>query len=140
MKKGDLIFVYGTLMEGQSNGLDKWDGVRYVGLDGVRGKLYNLGWYPGARDVVNDCSAEPFVGYIEGEVFEILEENIVDALDSYEGYPSLYDRKQVVSHAGRTVWVYTYNGEPEEEKLIPSGDWRAHSYDLAQGVRRIDVV
>lgn len=117
MKKGDLVFVYGTLMSGQSNGLDENSGARFIAKDEVRGKLYDLGWYPGFKD-------DPSGGTVKGEVFEILDETTATGLDAYEGYPHLYDRKETTTLDNRLVWVYIWQGDVLASELVPSGNWQ----------------
>lgn len=138
MKVGDLLFVYGSLRLGEASDLSMWNGAksaRFIGNDTICGKLYDCGWYPGvkeAEDFISSC----LVDYVHGEVFEILEERAVGALDGYEGYPSLYDRKQVETKEGRKVWVYTYNPPVSDERRVDSGDWVLYR----KGPNDIDVV
>lgn len=123
MQVNDLIFVYGTLRRGESNDLSSWragSAVRFVGEATIGGELYDCGWYPGVKNPDNFGASDSVV---HGEVFEIMEEGVVDRLDDYEGYPSLYDRTQVVTDGGHRVWVYVFLHDVDPEKLIKSGDW-----------------
>lgn len=125
IKSGDLIFVYGTLMKGERASLYEQAnqfGVAFVGDDEVSGVMYNLGSFPGvknARDVVFDGGAPRVIG----EVYRVLDEKVGHRLDHYEGYPSLYTRRQVMTAKGRKAWVYEYALAPRGD-VIQSGDWR----------------
>lgn len=128
MKKGDMIFVYGTLRSGERADLAKSShqfDVARVGNDVINGKLYHLGAYPG---VMTPAYPEPVVfdyskPLVHGEVFLVLNTSIMALLDAYEGYPTLYDRVQVPTARGKTVWVYIYNHPVTSDQLIEGGDW-----------------
>lgn len=127
MKAGDLLFVYGTLRRGESADLSNKTAVEFVGEDRINGDLYNLGWFPGVKNVNTDEMESyfyPSLSMVHGDVFRILDASITSMLDAYEGYPSLYGRSVVLSGEGRLVWVYTYNGVPQESQRISSGDWK----------------
>lgn len=136
MKKGDFIFVYGTLRRGQRADLQKQAhnfGVTFCGEDRINGLLYHLGAYPGIK-LMNEVVAKsgtfyPDLPMVAGELFRIRETAMVALMDAYEGYdadnPSagLYNRHEVTTEKGRTVWVYTYNYPVTSDQLIESGDW-----------------
>lgn len=118
MKKGDFLFVYGTLRPGESASLMGRAGVDYLGKDMICGSIFDLGWYPGVK---LDGG-----GMVTGDVFVITDDAIVSELDSYEGYPSLYGRSQVPTMSGSgVVWIYTYNHTVKSDQRIESGDWQA---------------
>lgn len=131
MKKDDSIFVYGTLRRGERADLTKQFyayGVDLLGPDRINGKLYHLGSFPGVKlSALGDF--DPAVPVVVGEAFRIHDASIVAILDAYEGYQSenpttgLYDRCQIQTERGRTVWVYTFNGMVIPEQQIESGDW-----------------
>lgn len=122
MKKGDLIFVYGTLRSGQGMGLDRSPRSKFIGTDRINGKMYDISWFPGVKtEPVGEFDAAGDI--VEGDVFEILHDSQVASLDSYEGYPNLYNRIVTKSEAGRDVWVYVYNHPVREERRIQSGSW-----------------
>lgn len=132
MKKGELIFVYGTLRRGERADLSKGQhnfGVTFLGDDLVSGKLYHLGGYPGVKDVPDAFDWDASY-HVVGEIFLIREQAIVSIMDAYEGYDDevpergLYNRKQTVTADGRTVWIYTYNGRVTPDQLIETGDWK----------------
>jgi gamma-glutamylcyclotransferase (GGCT)/AIG2-like uncharacterized protein YtfP len=127
MKKGDLLFVYGTLRRGESADLSvgqRGHKVLFVGKDAINGLLYNLGYYPGIKEVT-DAPFSPDLPVVVGDVFTIGDESITEVLDAYEGYPSLYGREVVQSQKGRSVWVYTYNHEVADSQRILNGDWQS---------------
>lgn len=122
MKQGDAIFVYGTLRVGQSADLNQGRRALHLGEDRINGLIYHLNWFPGAKAETVTCF-DPEQPSISGDVFLLRDNNIVTILDSYEGYPSLYNRIQTVTEKGRTVWVYTYNGNLDDKEPIRTGDW-----------------
>lgn len=128
MKKNDLIFVYGTLRRGERADLEKktWGGTSFVAEDVINGELYNLGSYPGLTGATMALADwTDTMPSVIGEVFLIRDKSITILLDSYEGFPHLYNRQQVMTANGRKVWVYTYNHPVNPENLIESGDWCA---------------
>lgn len=133
MKKGDCIFVYGTLRRGERADLSKQFynyGVDFLSGDKINALLYHLGSFPGVKlyplDEVEFTDEQPTV---TGEVYRIRDASITAILDAYESYRpdtpelGLYNRCKVPSERGRTVWVYTYNHPVIEEQRIESGDW-----------------
>lgn len=142
MKKGDCIFVYGTLRRGERADLAKQAhafGVDFLSVDKINGGLYHLGSFPGVKllDYVDDPDGRPLFysgnPTVTGEVFRVRDVSIGAMLDAYEGYippedrtsghQGLYDRCIVETEKGRAVWVYTYNHPVIEEQRIESGDW-----------------
>lgn len=119
MKRGDLVFVYGTLRRDQAMDMTLLGG-EWVANDAIHGKLYTCGGYPAlkldpdTRDIVI------------GELFRIRDRKTPMRLDRYEGYPHLYDRVRVQTLTKRDVWVYVHNSEFDENRRIPSGDWIVH--------------
>ncbi len=99
-----------------------------LGAASVRGRLYNLGAYPGA--VADDLSTNQ----IHGELFELpADESILLTLDNYEDFDPqkpgdcLFVRRRASAELtdGRTMeaWIYTYNRDPEDAPLIEGGKW-----------------
>jgi gamma-glutamylcyclotransferase (GGCT)/AIG2-like uncharacterized protein YtfP len=122
MKKNDLLFVYGTLRVGESADLSANTLGEYLGEDCINGLIYNLGWYPGV--VTQSMAFDPGKPAVRGDVFRIGCDSMVGQLDSYEGYPNLYDRIETMTAGGLHVWVYTYNHDVNPDNLIASGDWK----------------
>lgn len=132
MKKGDFVFVYGTLRRGERADLARQQhhfDARYVGEDKICGNIYDLGWYPGAKEVA-DFNLDGNI--IHGDLFKVQNDALCVLLDAYEGYPHLYNRQEVLTEGGRKAWVYTYNGEVSAEALIPSGDWTKRTFKTVQ--------
>lgn len=122
-----LLATYGTLMRsfGQHEQLGVSDQLVFVTRCRWRGRLYDLGSFPGAV---------PGAGTVRGELFRLRDPQVWRFLDRYEGYDperedaSLFVRRQVVLEApnDRTAWVYWYNGNPGDQPRVPTGDWRAY--------------
>lgn len=131
MKKGEFLFVYGTLRKGERADLSKQSrdfGVSFVCEDVINGDLYHLGGFPGLKIKGDDFSSS--LPIVHGETFLINDVSIVSILDAYEGYDyehptqGLYNRSQVKSGEGLLVWVYTYNHPVTSDQRIESGDWK----------------
>jgi gamma-glutamylcyclotransferase (GGCT)/AIG2-like uncharacterized protein YtfP len=127
------LFAYGTLRPGcaPAHIADLSTSLRPVCEGFIRGKLYNLGGYPGA---VPDASA---TCKIFGTVMELPEDpEILRQLDTYEdcdpqaSEKSEYVRElrevELASGGTLTCWFYRYNWKPDESRLIASGDWRRY--------------
>jgi len=112
----DRLFVYGTLRPGHAPS-EIADAVRTlepVGPGTIRGRLYNLGAYPGV--VLDDPAGEE----VHGEVFLVPHPATLARLDAYEDYRprdpenSLFRRVKTtvtLSNGARELcWVYVYNG------------------------------
>lgn len=86
----ELVFIYGTLKQGQCRGLSM-RGARYLGVALTLPKfaMYNVGQYPAL--VEDDLSTDRRVC---GEIYECDEEHLAD-LDRIEGCPHLYRRGTV---------------------------------------------
>jgi gamma-glutamylcyclotransferase (GGCT)/AIG2-like uncharacterized protein YtfP len=132
VQKGDYIFVYGTLRRGERADLQKQAhnfGVKFCGTDAINGKMYHLGAYPGVKVCGEPHIWDELLPVVIGEVFLIKNPSIVALMDAYEGYNAdepergLYNRVQVETRGGDTVWVYTYNPPVTPDQQIESGDW-----------------
>ena len=138
-----FLFVYGTLMRGFPS-LESWQGrvqAEFVGRGNIQGRLYDLGEYP----AVIRAGSEHLV---RGEVYELRDPaNAVSILDEYEAFsPSHPERSlfiravtPVVMDDGRKakVWVYVYNGQVDERKLIAGGDYRGSANLRSADTRRV---
>jgi gamma-glutamylcyclotransferase (GGCT)/AIG2-like uncharacterized protein YtfP len=112
---------------------DGWrDGfeAKLVGQGTIRGRLYDLGDYPGVR--VEGNSSDNFV---TGELYQLRQpERSIRVLDGYEDcfpsepHKSLFVRDLVVvtlEGGQRTrAWTYLYNRPVNDARLIPSGNYR----------------
>jgi gamma-glutamylcyclotransferase (GGCT)/AIG2-like uncharacterized protein YtfP len=138
MKKGELLFVYGTLRRGESADLGAGRHrslVDYIGDDIINGELYDLGPYPGAK--VKPGLFKPDSPHIVGNVYRLRSESIIGMLDAYEGYPTLYGRVQTMTNKGRQVWVYVYQHEVLPLQRLECGDWQRR--DMPASVQRMMV-
>jgi len=107
--KKHKIRVYGTLRPGNTP------------VELVPGFLYDLGWYPGAALKAPGCNS-----FITCEVIEATDAEL-ERLDYYEGYSkddeanSLYLRVPYLDG-----WIYVYNHDLSNHRLIEGGDWLKH--------------
>lgn len=112
------LFSYGTLLPEHAPAeiAPVVRSLRRVGPGRVRGRLYDLGEYPGA--VLSRTGP-----VIVGQIFELPNDpRILEKLDKYEGFDpgrprgNLFVRKRrlVNSDTGRRVWcwIYVYNRPP----------------------------
>jgi gamma-glutamylcyclotransferase (GGCT)/AIG2-like uncharacterized protein YtfP len=124
------LFVYGTLRKGFALLIPEkiTSDVEWVGYSKVKGKLYDIGKYPGA---VPDDSGELF---IKGEIIKIKAPGkVFKYLDNYEGYnvedvqASEYCRsKEWFSLEDGTIveaWIYWYNFAVNGKKRIDENDY-----------------
>lgn len=127
----DYLFVYGTLLPHLAPEaiLNEVRQFKWLGHAAVRGRLYNLGLYPGA---VLDIAADT---QIIGQVCQLPDNPaVLSALDDYEGVyyadnspDSLFVRTTTVAEFldGRemTCWIYVYNRDVGDAALVPDGDY-----------------
>lgn len=124
----NLLFVYGTLMHGLPLHHLLADRCELLGTGTVRGRLLDLGRYPGA--------VPEGPGTVHGEVYRFLIPELLVSLDQEEGYrpdapgQSLYLRQPTAVRLadGRevTAWIYWYQGPRGCAVPIPGGDYRQH--------------
>ena len=126
----EQLFVYGSLRSGFRSPAYEYIS-RYFHLIGnakVKGKLFDLGNYPGAVPSSDES-------FITGELYEINDASqfawAIAQLDDYEGIdPSegeekLYRRELVdalVNNETIPAWIYWYNGDVTGRAPISSGD------------------
>lgn len=123
------LFVYGSLRTGTGHPMA---GVLAAagcceGPATVCGRLYALDGYPGV--VLEPAGAHP----VTGELWRIDDLGVFARLDAYEGcgaddlQPFEFERVRTeVRSAGgerHEAWVYTYAGDVDETRRVPSGDW-----------------
>ena len=92
-------------------------GATAVGRGTVRGRLLDLGRYPG-------LVGGP--GRVSGEVYRLDDPELLPVLDREEGYNFVRRQGIVTLAGGRRVraWLYRYRGPRERATPIPSGDYR----------------
>jgi gamma-glutamylcyclotransferase (GGCT)/AIG2-like uncharacterized protein YtfP len=123
----DYIFVYGTLRRESNNEMSHllMKYADFVDQASFRGKLYQVGNYPGAvsSDNPNDR--------VQGEVYQLHQAEVVlPLLDQYEEFgpkypePNEYLRQKltVLLNSGRFVmaWVYVYNHSTDGLEFLSS--------------------
>ncbi len=135
---GNKIFVYGTLREGFNNAMEKvlHENSLYLGIGYMHGKLFDLGRYP-AVTIGHDENSK-----VIGEVFEMNDADyLLPKLDEYEGIgmhypqPHEYFRRQTKIFTDNDCylcWVYAYNLDTDDIKLIESGDYLEYAKKTMQ--------
>lgn len=119
----DLIFVYGSLMSNVPSAASAWlqRHAMFLADDQVRGRLYDLGQYPG---IVIDKTAPSL---IKGEVHQLYRiDDGLSYLDAYEGIEIVrpeYERIRCTTESGSVCWVYQCLFEGQPFPLIASGDY-----------------
>jgi gamma-glutamylcyclotransferase (GGCT)/AIG2-like uncharacterized protein YtfP len=111
-----LLFAYGTLVPSDPSQRDAegWT------ADAVRGRLFDLGPYPGLVDL-DDSTA----GWVEGFVRPVDVLELKERLDPYEGVDEgLYCREQATTRSGKHVWVYVYGRPLPEGVRGPFDRWQ----------------
>jgi gamma-glutamylcyclotransferase (GGCT)/AIG2-like uncharacterized protein YtfP len=116
------LFVYGTLRSGMNHPLHRLleRQAALIGLGSFRGKLFDLGRYPGT--VPSRGSTDRVIG----EVYRLkTSEAALKILDQYEGHRFRRKRVAVSLYNGSSVtaWIYLYRGSVKHRKPIPSGDY-----------------
>jgi len=121
-----LLFVYGTLLRRSPHPMARFLAERgaFAGEAKIRGRLYNLGRFPG----LTPSNADEWV---HGDLYDLsghIEQLFAD-LDRYEGDEStpdaLFERQlaEVTDANGTTApaWVYWFRGTVDETSRIVSG-------------------
>jgi len=117
----DLVFVYGTLMRGQSRHHEMEDGCQFVCNGTTQGDLYRVSDYPG---IVNGKGTVKGELYRTSDAFEVVQR--LDWVEGACGERPLFNRViRKIKTAQGEFWVYSYNynGVVEEAQLISSGEW-----------------
>ena len=112
------LFVYGTLMRGQPNARQLQSATFQGQAQTVAGFTLVL-WqgYPGLR---RDGGTN-----VHGELYQV-SPALLEALDAFEGHPTLYRREIVQLAGGGAAQAYLIPpGEGLSAPVIPGGDWRA---------------
>jgi len=88
-----FVFVYGTLKKGHS-GSYCFGNSEYMGEAVTETKFIMSSKAHGFPRTKRDDQGS----YIKGEVFKVTDPSVLGSLDSYEGYPSFYDREKETVH------------------------------------------
>jgi gamma-glutamylcyclotransferase (GGCT)/AIG2-like uncharacterized protein YtfP len=109
------LFAYGTLMptDVAARAREGWM------ADAVRGRLFDLGPYPGLIDL-----DAPGVGWVEGYV-RAVEPHELEAFDRWEDVDlGMYRRVESTTRGCVRVWVYVYARKLPPEARGPLPRWR----------------
>lgn len=126
----EMIFVYGTLRKGFSLHRYLSDKARFIGNGTIRGRLYDLGSYPGVLPTE--------AGEVQGELYELEDgPKHLDILDRIEDFDpknperSLFIRAltEVRLSDNETIqaWAYFLPSKPLGARLIVDGDYQRRS-------------
>jgi gamma-glutamylcyclotransferase (GGCT)/AIG2-like uncharacterized protein YtfP len=127
----ELLFVYGSLLNADNEFAAYLNSNAVLLGTGIfKGKLYDIGEYPGAV-------IDPDGNYkISGNIYKLNNpQAALKILDDYEGFgdkqehPNLFVRKSLpVETINGTVycWVYLYNLPVDDLKQITSGNYSDH--------------
>ena len=129
-EESNYLFVYGTLRTGFANPVRKeiMDDVELIGQAVIRGRMYDIGRYPGA---VRGSESEP--ASIIGEVLRLTHpKKVIRILDQYEGFdPDMLEKSeyrrdlipvQLPDGTELVAWVYLYNLAVEGKRRIRNND------------------
>lgn len=127
----DLLFVYGTLRQGNTNAMAAYlaQQSEYISAGWFQGCLYAISDYPGAI-----ASSDP-EHRVYGEIVRLNNaETVLSVLDDYEEcgpqhrQPTAYQRVQTCIHTldgvgFNPVWIYLYQWSLINKALIAHGDF-----------------
>jgi gamma-glutamylcyclotransferase (GGCT)/AIG2-like uncharacterized protein YtfP len=130
-RRDSLLFVYGTLRPFVDIPMARWlrRSARYLGPATTRGRLYDLGPYPGMHAARNRRDR------VVGDVYRIVQPRVFRALDRYEAgaarcNPRFVRERCIVELARRgvrrTAWTYRYRHSVARRARIASGDYCVH--------------
>jgi gamma-glutamylcyclotransferase (GGCT)/AIG2-like uncharacterized protein YtfP len=123
------LFVYGSLRRDAPGGRhDLLAGrARYLEAARIRGRLYDLGSYPGL------VRAPGRDDWVRGELYLLAARQVLAELDEYEGYDPgnraaspfvrVLDSVSLDSGRGTRAWVYEFTGPTARRPRILSGDY-----------------
>jgi gamma-glutamylcyclotransferase (GGCT)/AIG2-like uncharacterized protein YtfP len=125
-----FLFVYGTLRRTSDHPMAAYLArhSRFVSLAKTRGRLYDLGAYPGMLPATSDSD------WVQGDLFELKNPKVVLAeLDRYEGcvpeHPQPYIFQRTLTNVTLpngeivTAWVYYHASAIKEEFRILCGEY-----------------
>jgi gamma-glutamylcyclotransferase (GGCT)/AIG2-like uncharacterized protein YtfP len=115
------LFVYGTLRRGAPMHALLERDVAWVAEARIRGRLYDLGAFPGLTDGEQH-------ELVQGELYRITTkdpERLLDTLDRYEGRAFKRVVREVQPQPGAPVraWVFLFEGSVRGKSRIASGDY-----------------
>jgi gamma-glutamylcyclotransferase (GGCT)/AIG2-like uncharacterized protein YtfP len=128
----DRLFVYGTLLPERAPAelLPLVARLLPLGAASVRGRLYDLGPFPGA---VPDLEA---AATIRGRVFDVPDAELLAALDAYEGdgpdgpggsgFVREVSRARLEDGSALECWIYAWRGDVASARPVEGGDYWAY--------------
>jgi gamma-glutamylcyclotransferase (GGCT)/AIG2-like uncharacterized protein YtfP len=122
-RRDSLLFVYGTLRPFVDVEMARWlrRAARYVGPATTRGRLYDLGAYPGMR------LARGRDERVVGDAYRVTNPRVFRVLDRYERE---FARERCVVKLERrgcgVAWAYRYRRGVAGAMRIASGDYQVH--------------
>jgi gamma-glutamylcyclotransferase (GGCT)/AIG2-like uncharacterized protein YtfP len=128
--RDSLLFVYGTLRPFAEISMAKWlrGAAHYVGPASARGRLYDLGAYPGMKRPRGRGDR------VVGDAYRITNPHVLRVLDRYEAgaarsKPRFVRARCIVTldrGGRRAAWMYAYCCSVVNAARIASGDYRLH--------------
>jgi gamma-glutamylcyclotransferase (GGCT)/AIG2-like uncharacterized protein YtfP len=126
--RDSLLFVYGTLRPFVAVPMARWlrERARYLGPAKTRGRLYDLGPYPGL------LVARGRREWVAGDVYRVTNPRVLRVLDRYEAGSSVASARfvrrrcvvRLAQRRSRAAWVYLYRYRVVRAARIASGDYR----------------
>lgn len=127
----DLLFVYGTLRQGNTNDMATYlaNHALFVAGGWFQGQMYQISYYPGV--IASDNAGDR----VYGEVYRLLDaRSTLAILDDYEECGALHKQTaeyrrvqtQVLVMDGailKPVWIYLYQWSLENKARIVTGDF-----------------
>jgi len=111
----DLVFVYGTLLEGHPNH-GHLRGAEFLGphVTGPAYTMLHLGGYPGV------CKGGRTA--VSGELYRVSAATLA-RLDRLEDCPGLFVRERIDTPHG-AAWIYLLKNAPRRRRRVTDGVWR----------------
>lgn len=128
-RRDSLLFVYGTLRPFVDIPMARWlrGAAQYVGQATTRGRLYDLGPYPGLT------AARSRGDIVTGDVYRVRNPRVFRVLDRYEAGSArscarfVRERCAVkLARTRRAAWLYRYRYSVVGAARVRSGDYRVH--------------
>lgn len=121
-----LVGVYGTLKKGfRANDLLEDSELVKDGFFKVKYRMHHIGGFPA-------LIPSKYKNKIYFEIYDVKDESIIEHLDNYEGYPSLF-KKNVFEVDGKSVMIYTAGegicGRKQHYEIIKSGKYEGQKND-----------
>jgi gamma-glutamylcyclotransferase (GGCT)/AIG2-like uncharacterized protein YtfP len=128
----EFVFVYGVLMRGFDLH-HHMAGALFVSPASARGRLYDIGGYPGMIEGDGAVRGELYRFEDIAVALEVLDE--VEEYDPLDAAASLYvrvlrDVRVEKDGSELPAWMYVYNREVKGLPQIRSGDWHDSRADL----------